>query len=262
MKKIISTILVLTLLIFSACSTNTSKDVSQDNSPNKDLVITLERTGMYTMPEYAHNFITISKDGFETKISHYDGTLTEKTFTKFENGEFEKLIEIFETNNFENLELKYNSQVPIADIGLGIITYKNKSVNINPYIGEGNPNEISNIISAISDILYNQNNQLQKDQDNNSFQTLTYNGVQCEKTPWNEWYESGEIQFFKAPTQKDLIPAYYSTKYNIQIENVKEISNGLVCQACDICPSSNHYKIQVDKLTDITELLNDKWELN
>jgi hypothetical protein len=42
-----------------------------------------------------------------------------------------------------------------------------------------------------------------------------------EKTPWEQWYEEGNIQFIKAPTQSELITAYYGTVYGIEISDIK-----------------------------------------
>jgi hypothetical protein len=149
MKKIIITILTLTMLLFTACTPNSNVIENQDK-------ITIERTGMYTLPEYAHNLVTINKSGIETKLSHYNGTLTKREFIEFKNNEFEQIKKILNENNFQNLNPEYNSEVLISDIGQGIITYNNKSVNINPYISRGNPTEIQNILNNITSILYGQ----------------------------------------------------------------------------------------------------------
>ena len=42
-----------------------------------------------------------------------------------------------------------------------------------------------------------------------------------EKTPWDQWYEEGNIQFIKAPTQSELITAYYGTVYGIEISDIQ-----------------------------------------
>jgi hypothetical protein len=46
------------------------------------------------------------------------------------------------------------------------------------------------------------------------------------KAPWNKWYEEGNIQFIKAPTQSELIIAYYGTVYNIELNEVNRIEDG------------------------------------
>jgi hypothetical protein len=47
-----------------------------------------------------------------------------------------------------------------------------------------------------------------------------------EKAPWNRWYEEGNIQFIKAPTQSELIIAYYGTVYNIELNEVNRTEDG------------------------------------
>ncbi len=43
------------------------------------------------------------------------------------------------------------------------------------------------------------------------------------KTPWDQWYEEGNIKFIKAPTPSELIIAYYGTVYNIEVSDVKRV---------------------------------------
>ncbi|WP_440945913.1 hypothetical protein ACSAZL_17725 [Methanosarcina sp. T3] len=49
-----------------------------------------------------------------------------------------------------------------------------------------------------------------------------------EKTPWDQWYEEGNIQFIKAPTPSELITAYYGTVYGIEISDVRRV------ESCDL----------------------------
>ncbi|MDY9925369.1 hypothetical protein [Methanosarcina sp.] len=42
-----------------------------------------------------------------------------------------------------------------------------------------------------------------------------------DKTPWDRWYEEGNIQYIKAPTQSELITAYYGTVYDIEIFDIQ-----------------------------------------
>ncbi|HWR25884.1 MAG TPA: hypothetical protein VN278_06565 [Methanosarcina sp.] len=49
-----------------------------------------------------------------------------------------------------------------------------------------------------------------------------------EKTPWDKWYEEGNIDFIKAPTPSELMTAYYGTVYGIQIFDVKKV------EGCDL----------------------------
>jgi hypothetical protein len=45
--------------------------------------------------------------------------------------------------------------------------------------------------------------------------------VSEEKTPWDRWYEEGNIQFIKAPTRSELITAYYGTVYDIELLDIQ-----------------------------------------
>jgi hypothetical protein len=42
-----------------------------------------------------------------------------------------------------------------------------------------------------------------------------------EKNPWDRWYEEGNIQFITAPTQSELITAYYGTVYGIELFDIQ-----------------------------------------
>jgi hypothetical protein len=45
--------------------------------------------------------------------------------------------------------------------------------------------------------------------------------VSDEKTPWDLWYEEGNIQFIKAPTESELITTYYGTVYGVDIYDIQ-----------------------------------------
>lgn len=45
--------------------------------------------------------------------------------------------------------------------------------------------------------------------------------VSEEKTPWDQWYEEGNIQFIKAPNEPELITAYYGTVYGIEVFDIR-----------------------------------------
>jgi len=56
-----------------------------------------------------------------------------------------------------------------------------------------------------------------------------------EKTPWDQWYEEGNIQFAKAPTPSELIIAYYGTVYNIELSDVNKV------EGCDLYYSCGEF---------------------
>lgn len=250
MKK--SFLIILGLLLLSACSNEII--TTQDNST----IITLERSGMFTMPEFAIQKITITNKGLLYQTFHYGGNLTNEAYTEFENNEYDKIQNVISKNEFFNLKDIYKSEINIADIGQGIITVqtndKEKSITINPYIGNGNPNQISNIINTIDDLIAKANSPFTY----NVY--LTFQGKQCEENPWDIWYRESGINYIKAPTQEELIKDYYASK-EITIKEVTILNNGAVCEACNICPQHNYFEIEIDNHTDINKLEEDNWKI-
>ncbi|KYC51101.1 MAG: hypothetical protein AMQ74_01170 [Candidatus Methanofastidiosum methylothiophilum] len=89
--------------------------------------------------------------------------------------------------------------------------------------------------------------------------TMKFQPMQCEQTPWEKWYADGNIQFVKAPTDSELIVAYYSNVYKIELTEVKKVESGnAVCEACGVCPTSYYFsaKVKSSNLAKMTEL---KW---
>jgi len=83
--------------------------------------------------------------------------------------------------------------------------------------------------------------------------------MQCEETPWEKWYAEGNIQFIKAPTDSELIIAYYSNVYKIELTEVKKVETGnAVCEACNICPQSYYFSAKV-KSSDSAKMTESKW---
>ena len=66
----------------------------------------------------------------------------------------------------------------------------------------------------------------------------------------------GEINFIKAPTESELIVAYYSSK-DIEILNLSSKAQ-MVCEACG-CPESITYDVQVYKYA-IADMQDDGWQ--
>jgi hypothetical protein len=54
---------------------------------------------------------------------------------------------------------------------------------------------------------------------------IRYTIAENEKTPWDQWYEEGNVQFIKAPTPSELIIAYYGTVYNIDLFDVNKVES-------------------------------------
>lgn len=62
---------------------------------------------------------------------------------------------------------------------------------------------------------------------------LMFQPLQCAKTPWRKWYEAGNIQFIKAPSEEELVIAYYGQVHDVTIQNFKLVaSNDVVAAVC------------------------------
>ncbi|AKB80080.1 hypothetical protein MSHOH_3597 [Methanosarcina horonobensis HB-1 = JCM 15518] len=77
--------------------------------------------------------------------------------------------------------------------------------------------------------------------------------VSEEKTPWDSWYKEGNIQFIKAPTQAELIVAYYGTVYDIEVSDTQTVED------CDPgYPCGEFYIVKV-KENDSAEMRDLGW---
>lgn len=93
----------------------------------------------------------------------------------------------------------------------------------------------------------------------NELVKIKFQPMQCEETPWEKWYAEGNIQFVKAPTDGELIVAYYSNVYKIELTEVKKVESGnAVCQACSVCPTTYYFSAKV-KSSDLTKMTELKW---
>lgn len=94
---------------------------------------------------------------------------------------------------------------------------------------------------------------------NNTLVTMKFQPMQCEETPWANWYAEGNIQFFKEPTESELIIAYYSNVHKIEVTEVKRVESGnAVCEACSVCPTSYYFSAKV-KNPDVSKMTKEKW---
>jgi hypothetical protein len=62
------------------------------------------------------------------------------------------------------------------------------------------------------------------------------------EAPWDQWYGEGNIQFIKAPTQEELIIAYYGTVYDIEVLDTQTIED-----CAPGYPCSEYYIVKVKK---------------
>lgn len=87
---------------------------------------------------------------------------------------------------------------------------------------------------------------------------ITYQPMQCQETPWEEWIKTSDIRWVTAPTEKEIITVYLSQKYNIELIDFNKIeTDKIVCMACDICPSTYYYEIIVKENNKLEELKNE-----
>lgn len=62
---------------------------------------------------------------------------------------------------------------------------------------------------------------------------IKFQPLQCVKTPWRKWYESGAIQFVKSPSEEELVIAYYGQVHGITVQDFKMVtSSNLVAAVC------------------------------
>lgn len=249
MKKTFIIIIGVFLILFAACTTQPQEQESIDK-------VVLERYGMFTMPEFGQQIITITSEGMLYETFYYNGNKTGETFTEFTGNEFEELTNSIESNNFFELEDKYVSEVQVADVGDGKITVtkglNSKTVEVAPFISEGNPSEIRKIIEALYEAI--NKGELPTLEET---QTLTFQGMQCESEPWEEWYKENGHEYIQEPTQSQLIIDYYGSQ-GINIVDLREFQHENVCQACSVCPDITYYEVDVSQ--DNVEVLNsDGW---
>lgn len=256
MKKLLISILLIASIIFASCSVqNNSASVEEKISK-----ITLERYGMFTMPEYAFQKITISKTNITYETFNYDKNKTGETITLINESDFYTLVNVLNKNEFQSLNDEYNSDTPVADVGDGkiTITYSNseKIVEVAPYIQNGNPEEITEIMNVLQEIV-NKAEFPKRDEPN--LVTLKYEGKQCIDEPWDKWYSEGNINYFTAPTEDQLILDYYSNK-GIGIYDIEKINNGIVCQACEVCASQYSFQVRIYE-TEVESFISDNWKI-
>jgi hypothetical protein len=252
MKRTIIALLLGVLLLFGACTL----DTEEENSYSLDTQITLERYGMFTMPEYARQIITINSSGVLYETFYYNETKSGEAFTPQSEEEFRTLLSSLEKLDLSSLHEKYESSIPVADVGDGLITIQDGeesySVEISPYISQGNPQEIEDLINAIQVSL-----------ENAEFPQRTlemkYVGKQCIDEPWQVWYKEGNINYIQAPSQEQLILDYYASQ-DIEIKKIQTHETGPICRACGICADSEYFTINVSQGF-VSELEAENWEI-
>ena len=94
---------------------------------------------------------------------------------------------------------------------------------------------------------------------NQNLTSLVFQPKQCTTEPWQTWYKSGAIKFIQAPTDEQLIKAYYSQKYGVNIISaMRSDTGGVSCQACNACLKNYIYTIEVNS-ADSAKLVSLGW---
>ncbi|MFH1256653.1 MAG: hypothetical protein V1494_05165 [Candidatus Diapherotrites archaeon] len=78
--------------------------------------------------------------------------------------------------------------------------------------------------------------------------TVYYSPIQCRGNPWEQWYDSGAVNYLKAPTEEELVKDYYSLVEKIEIIKVEVIPappGTTVCMACS-CSNGDTIKATVE----------------
>lgn len=111
------------------------------------------------------------------------------------------------------------------------------------------------IVSAIIDNKWDELNQKEIEQIEIKFQP-----VQCSDTPWKKWYKEGKANFVKEPSQEELIIAYYSQIYDIDVSNFRLISASNPVLA--VCGNLESYHIIVTiSEFDLKAMLQGGWNI-
>jgi hypothetical protein len=79
---------------------------------------------------------------------------------------------------------------------------------------------------------------------------IKFQPMRCDRTPWEQWYLDGNIQFVQAPTDHQLIVSYYGQVHNVNVLNYSSVSlppPEVECTDCSICPKMYYVNIAVPK---------------
>ncbi|WMW25000.1 hypothetical protein RE474_13100 [Methanolobus sediminis] len=77
-----------------------------------------------------------------------------------------------------------------------------------------------NVIFATIDDVWDEVNQVMLEKT----VTMKSQEMNCSQTPWQTWYADGNINFFKEPTEEELVIAYFGTVYNIEVSDLSQTS--------------------------------------
>jgi hypothetical protein len=88
---------------------------------------------------------------------------------------------------------------------------------------------------------------------------LTYQPMQCDKTPWDTWEANSGRRYIRAPTEEEIVRHYYSSVYGIDVMNFTRVDSGMMaCQACSVCPLTYHFGVTVNA-SEMQALVDEGW---
>ncbi|WP_255334150.1 hypothetical protein [Methanosarcina sp. KYL-1] len=257
MKKITLILLILLLTVGAGCS-------EKEAGISEDATITHKTYGGFINQEIEVQELTVNRTTVIFTTSDRNGNFL-KTYEKpLNESSFDDLIDLFEKNGFLEMEKSYirqEGQPIVADAGVLEISLiqkdLTKKVTVDPYYSEYMPEGLQEIDAALVDLreyalsTYPGDTEGETEEETEGetegeteretegeaqngeageepLVELKYREPENESTPWDQWYAEGNIQFIKAPTQAELIIAYYGSLYHIEVIDVKRL------EACDL----------------------------
>lgn len=229
--------MMLALFVLAACQQPTIQE------PTQSAIVKVEYLtyGGFTIAEENQQHIIWESDKTSYTISGYGSDSTFETINQ--TNQLKDIIPLL--SGVSNWKNEYTSQVPIADVGVAEVrvTFQNgstKTIIFNPNLPEEYPQENTlNTLAILRSHYYEIYRQTKP-------KYITFQPAQCETTPWQQWYEEGNINYITAPTDQQLITDFYASQ-GITISEVQRYDSELaVCEACGVCPTGYFYEAKVD----------------
>jgi hypothetical protein len=244
---------ILTIIMIFLAGCSLQKEVAKSDDFGESII--LERSGMFTQPEYQTQIFTLTQTNLRVETYGFDAQKTNDVNFSLHPGITYEIFEEFHSINFTNLSTIYQSNINVADIGQGVFSYNNHTVLITPYMSRGNPFEIEQLINSFGSLLSQINMSevfLIETELGNEIINYTYTGVQCVEELWMINSPTRESEWMK-------IQKYYENQ-GIEIEDIQRIESDMMqCQACNVCSKGYSYEIQVSSIYETLE--DDGWTL-
>jgi len=240
MKSIAFMGLILAILLVSACA---PKQPSQGDGnlggTDSRKVVEYTVVGGFIMPTmYEKTLVIAGKTAIYT-VKDSDGQVTSTEEIELSDAQYDELIKVFEDNDFFNLEDEYIlDPLTIADLPDATISYTSEGTKKTIELKPNAPWEYDQRLANIEEVLQEIVNMFYDDVEPvDDTVTLSYQPMQCEKNPWDVWYETSPILFIKEPTQEELIVIYYGSAHQVDVFDVQRLESDVaVCEACGVCP--------------------------